>query len=405
MFIYNLRKIILIYLFILLPLIDMVNGYLVINKIISEGGAASPSQIGRMLAIILIFYYFLLEKIAITKIFIFTIFFLSIEIISSFFHQSFLGFITGMTTAYKLVYFYSLIILMPLLLKNREQLLYFAKIIEINLYLISFSILIALITGLGNSTYGWGLGTKGFFASGNSIGIYLGSMSLVYLFLIKKKIISNIKKITFLFIPLSLLILSSKTALLISSIILLYWVSITRMKILIIPFLICAITIYYDKIIPSIGEVFEVIISRYNSSDDFLFFIVSGRNDYVFNAFDLFFSQEPSFIRYIFGMGSFVSYQNFSSSELIYHTLETDIFDVFFMYGFIGCIIYFSIFYYLFQKVYHEKILLLSFSLIFFHSLLAGHVIFNGMSVIAIATILAVSIFLNENKDNVKNNF
>lgn len=76
-----------------------------------------------------------------------------------------------------------------------------------------------------------------------------------------------------------------------------------------------------------------------------------------------------------------------------YDTLETDIFDVLFMYGFIGLIFLLSIYMYILCRLRKEKLLLISALLCILHSVFSGHVIFNGMSSLCIMVLFVLAKF------------
>ena len=76
---------------------------------------------------------------------------------------------------------------------------------------------------------------------------------------------------------------------------------------------------------------------------------------------------------------------------VVFDVLETDFFDVAFMYGAIGLAIY-SVFWLVALSLAVSRIaLFIPLALLFAHSLVAGHTIFNGMIVLPIATALALS--------------
>ncbi|KAB1183219.1 O-antigen ligase family protein [Photobacterium damselae] len=393
---FSFKKIIIIYVLIFLPICDMVNGYLVVNGILTSGGIGSPSQIGRLVAIILFSIYIFKERINIYWLGGALLLLLLFEIHGALYLQSVIGFIFGVTNSYKIFYLITSLVVFSKIIDNRYYLIYFIKTLKINLYIVSGSIIIAFVFGIGNSTYGWGSGTKGFFSSGNSLGIYIGSLAILYLSLYRYKLMKDYEFYLFLIIPISLLFLSSKTALLLSAIILLYWLIVSRFRYLIIPLFILFISLYHNAILDKISVLFEVIISRYDNSADLFSFIASGRYGFVDNAFDIFYGSEPSILRYIIGMGSFVSYQNVDSLYVTYDTLETDFFDIFFMYGIFGVISYIGLYIYIYIYTKSNKVWVLSLSLLFMHSLIAGHVIFNGMSCVALLSIFILSKYLKE---------
>jgi hypothetical protein len=93
-------------------------------------------------------------------------------------------------------------------------------------------------------------------------------------------------------------------------------------------------------------------------------------------------------VRFFTGGGSILSFQKLDNFK--YDTLETDLFDIFFMYGIAFALIYlFIIFYFLYKTLEQKKyILFLLFLLMSFHSIMAGHIIFNAMSFIIVILLM-----------------
>jgi hypothetical protein len=101
------------------------------------------------------------------------------------------------------------------------------------------------------------------------------------------------------------------------------------------------------------------------------------------------------FYRNILGGGSFLSFRDPAEFVPAFDTLETDLFDVFFMYGIIGVAVYCGI---TLMGTYTALIrrmpmLMFFFLVVMAHSLVAGHVIFNGMSVLGVVLLLLIANF------------
>ncbi|EGR2107518.1 hypothetical protein DYF88_18965, partial [Vibrio cholerae] len=84
----SIKRTLLWYLFIILPLFDMLNGYLVVNGAIDEGGVASPSQLARIVAVILLLITMYVDKINITIPILISSYILLVETFSGLFHHS-----------------------------------------------------------------------------------------------------------------------------------------------------------------------------------------------------------------------------------------------------------------------------------------------------------------------------
>lgn len=395
----NLHQAAIFYVVIILTLFDMLNGYMVIGKVIPENGLASPSQIGRSLAILGLLTFVFYKRLSAKWVFV-LIYLFFIEICAAFIHFNDIGFIFGLVNVSKLVYLSIVyLVIMDYIYKDYLSAMSFlGKIIKWNLVIISFSLMFSTVTGLGNSTYGYGFGTKSFFASGNGLGVYLGVMTLVSIFFKKAKLYEEIDLKVLLLVSLSIALIGSKAALIFSVICILnvIWISNYRMLGVAAIALLCIFGSYYLMEVFSL--IFDVVARRYDNSSSLVAFLGSGRHDYVINAFSELFSQSDAMFRFIFGGGAFLSFQ---SPSLLsgYDTLETDVFDVLFMYGFFGMLLLLLIYSYILFRLRKSRILFTAALLCILHSVLAGHVIFNGMSSFCVVILLILSMckFEDEN--------
>lgn len=99
--------------------------------------------------------------------------------------------------------------------------------------------------------------------------------------------------------------------------------------------------------------------------------------------------------RWFIGAGSYVSFQD-PTAVFQYDTLESDVFDIFFMYGLAGVVAYCQMFAYGAIMLKKHIYFLLTWGLLFMHSLFAGHVIFNGMSITILAFFLAIGVSIRQ---------
>lgn len=383
----SLKKVFLWGLFFIAPFVDAINGYLVLSGITSEGFIGSPSQLLRGVLFIWAVNYVPRKYSPI--LYFFVVYFLVIEISSFFYYIHLRGAIIALVTIYKLIYPIAIFLALKGLLNSGfitfEKLkIYFFK----SAFLYALGIVLPFLLGIGYPTYiGGGFGTKGFFASGNGTGMFLGIISL---FCYHEKIykLSKLYFFMYLIIVLGVFFIATKaTAIFLLLLTLLFFLQLPNMikglvAILILAFLYNS----YDILMDNINVMFDVIMYRYENSPNFMTFILSGRNNMVSDAFEQFDTGGLYFLRPIFGSGTFLSFQNPSGNSQIFDMLETDIVDVFFMFGVIGVLIYLHIFlkpvYFFFLNRLWVPLLL--FIAVFFHSLLAGHVIFNGMSIMGV---------------------
>lgn len=382
-----------------LCLIDMINGFLVTNGYIATGGLSSPSQLGRFVVTIVLIYFCWKTNRSLGWFYL-TYFLLLCELFNGLiFDLNFSQLALGVVNTYKVCYLALCFYVLSHKISSMDRLLNFTVLFKWHLYLIGFSLVFALITGLGTQTYtGGGLGTKGFFSSGNGIGLYMGLSTLLLAYLndfFNKKLIGNLG---LFFLVFSGVLIGTKTSIILSVISMAFiFRSNVLLKYVLLPLLFIVFISCFSYIADAFSQLFSVIVFRFHRSPNFIYFLGSGRIDYVVNAFDILMSQDNAWIRLPFGSGSFVSFQ-IPSSGVEFDTLETDFFDVLFMYGVWGALIYISVFIYMFKYSFFDKKLFVVVLLLFLHSFFAGHVVFNGMTGILIPLLLVLAKFLHSNR-------
>ncbi len=380
---FNLKKSFIFLFFFAAPFIDALTGELLFSGKIEEGSLFSPSQIFRFL---LTFYALLLLKSNHLSIVLTVVFYVLItELISFFFHKNFLGFLTGLVYSYKLVFILITFFVIRLFYLNTSGNLLLNHIVKSG-FLYSFILLFSIILGIDESTYNEGaFGSKGLFASGNGLSLFLGVSSvlafqhnklvktraslLYYIVLVVSTVLVGTKgSIVFFCINLFLLIFKSKKN---------FYFFIIILAVLIIFFI--------QKIIDMFSTAFDVIILRFNSSETFFQFLASNRDNYIIDAFQVFGNSSFIPFRIIFGSGVFLSFRDYNNLNLPYDTLESDFFDILFSYGLIGLFLYLTL---IFWGIYicikkQQFVYFITWISLCTYSLIAGHMLFNSMSNIA----------------------
>jgi hypothetical protein len=257
------------------------------------------------------------------------------------------------------------------------------------IYALIFFLSIAL--GLSYSTYQEGnFGSKGLFASGNALSIYFGSMSLIGLYIFS---LSRRRLDLFLsgFLMISALFVGTKTSILFISLyfFLLFYTVSYFYKLLLLIFLVVLSLSFYDLF----GLFFDVIVHRFENSDSISSFLASSRDVFVINALSNFYTEGFYVLRLVFGLGVYMSFRALSDDISLYDTLENDIFDIFFSYGFIGLFVYISFYLvHVFRAIMFKNFeALVIFSSMFFLSALIGHVLFDAMAVIPLVLSAALT--------------
>lgn len=391
----NMKVVVLSYIFLALPLFDMLNGFLIAREYLDVGTLASPSQIGRAIGIFLLLACTGRQKYSpYIILMLFGLFVL--ETLLFFRHNNIIGAVLGYANIVRFLYMY--LVFVAFVSYIRIDLRIVIRFLKYNVIFICFSIIFASFAGLGNSTYGWGAGTKGFFASGNGLGIYIGVATLILAAMKRYRICTDVHISIFALSAYTLVLLGTKTAFLLFlfTTVAGFWSG--RFRILIVPAVIFGSVRFFHEISYKLTDSFDIIIIRYRSSPSLIDYILSGRNVYAENAWAEFISQDPGFLRWVFGGGAFLSFQN-PLWVKSFDTLETDFFDVLFMYGLVGLICYAFCFFFSVRSFLGSPWMLLPIILLWGHSAFAGHVLFNGFGVTLIVLILAIGTRFKEYKD------
>jgi hypothetical protein len=390
------RSLVLSYLFLVLPIFDMINGTLVVRGILPEGGLASPAQIGRLIATGLLAWAMVRQRLNISPLLV-LLYPLSVELLAGFLYQQEFGLAYGIMSVYRFLFLFAAFVVMDSYLDDRSGLEKVARFLKWNLLLISLTLSFSIMSGLGNSTYGYGFGTKGFFSSGNGLGAYLGSGTLLLVGLRKYGLYSDISRLEIIFIAVSTAMIGTKASMVFCGINLLVLLLDSRFRYFWVSLFGLAIAESLPKLSEALRTVFDVVLRRYERADSLIEFIGSGRMNYVDDAVSTLSQQGHSTVRYILGSGSFLSFQD-PYSVVRYDTLETDLFDLLFMYGIPGVLFYLAVFSIASIRLQRYPILLLALILMFLHSFVAGHVVFNGMGAMMMAVLFATSSFLTRSR-------
>ena len=382
----SISKTYLILLFYIAPFIDALSGYLVLSKIIMEGGAGSPSQLFRLLIMLIALILLLEDKKKFLTIVLFVGYVITIEFSFFMIHQNLYGYIIGLVYGNKLVYLLLIFMSLHIMLKSKF-LSYLDLIKHIRNYITITAIILSLsfLFGVGFNTYGEGtFGFKGFFAAGNGLGVFqgIGLLISIYYWKVTQERYSLVFALIILF---STVIIGSKTALILSLLGFLSIIIFTKsiwLKSLVILLISLTIGIYINDILDIFYTVFDVILFRFGNSDSIFSWIFSNRDNYFIDAINSVSFDGLLILRLFIGFGAFISFReplgNYPSIDI----LESDFADVLFMYGILFIVIYVLFILFNLYKGLNSKKFFLTFIflLIISHSLIAGHVLFNGMS-------------------------
>ena len=371
--------------FIGIMIIDLATGYLLASNAIPEGGIFSPSQLGRLI-ILLYFAGLILRNKEISLWFIFGITpFLLIELLYGAAHSQVSGLLYGLISVAKLAVLAAPFFVTFDELDQRE----IVQSFKLGALFMASVIVISLVLDIGKPTYAsGGFGTKSFFPSGNDIGAYLGGATLLLIVARHYELI-KLNTISIAILLTGLTFISSKASLLfmLASIFFLAYHSRLMIPLTVLSSLV--VLYYADHLSQAAAMVGEIIVRRYYEADgDWIRFLLSGRELYVHEAIQRF-SEQNSTVRLLFGQGIFVGPQHVNQASQV-DFLEADPFDIFFMFGTLGVIVFLVFWRHLIIMSKAKPWFAFPLGLLFLHSSLAGHVVFSGLflQTVIVATVL-----------------
>lgn len=399
----NISQTFVVLFFFVSPFIDALTGYLLNLGILSEGSLFSPSQLFRFLLTLFAFYF--LKNPQSLFIVCLSFLFLVLETFSFILHKNVIGFLLSLVYSYKLVFMIMVFLVLRNIFRN-ESPFDLLKNFVFGSFLYAFILFISFFLGIDQATYSEGtFGSKGLFASGNGLSIFLGVSSVLAFYYFQNfKTLKNF--FFYIIILLGAVLVGTKASIFFLAINLLLFFYYTRGGGYLLVLVFFAVNFFYlEQIVALFSVVFDVIVLRYENSPSLIAFLASNRDNYVKEAFEVFNDSGLKSLRLVFGSGVFLSFRNYVDLTLPYDTLESDFFDVFFSYGLVGLFIYLSV---IIVGIY----LSLKKSLFIYasawvalcaYSLIGGHMLFNSMSNIAFL-MLFLLILTTMRSDNGKKN-
>lgn len=378
------------YLFIALPLFDMSTGYLVLGGHLEAASIGSPSQAGRLIAMAALTFSLRRAQqwIALSIVLTYGVI---VEATSAIQHSDPGIFMYGVVVIYKLAYPLAVLFFFQDFLVNKSRVQTLNRFFTASMLIIAANLYCAAFLGIGYTTYENGAGVKGFFASGNTIGLYLGFGSL-YLAASKRYCLAEISNFTLWFLTFGTLLVGTKTAFIFAAITTIVLILNVRNRALMAPMLslfgIGVLALAWQSILAA----FDVVLWRLGRAESLVGFLGSGRINYVNNAFSSFMEQDVGFFRFFFGSGGHISFRDYGT-KMSFDTLETDFFDLFFMYGSIACLAYIILLSVTARRLRSRAQLLLAFLLLAGHSILMGHTLFSGLMSVCLSMCGAISTY------------
>lgn len=378
------------------PYIDAITGYMVNTGTLGEGGAGTPSQLFRfsITALMLIqihdFRHWRIILFMFSGIFV-------LEILSLLLHHNIGWLILGLIYSYKLIF--ALIVYFLFNEYFESDILNFDRLQNLIVNMLANYVIIIVvcdILGLSFSSYpGWQMGSKGPFAGGNAMGVFIGAGSFVILNKYFRD--GDLKTLVIYLLTVKVLVgLMTKAGLIFVMVgFFLIFLRLGRwVKIVIFSIAMMIAFIFYQPIVDFLEVSFKVIAMRAERADSFWTFALGGREHYLAEMACYDYNNIPQLFKLIFGGGYKLSFRDPNSPyyepDGIY-AIEADIFDVYFMYGIIGLLLYLYVFYKGFRcKSIKGKInpIKWGWAILLLHSAIAGHVMANGAALLIMPCML-----------------
>jgi hypothetical protein len=255
---------------------------------------------------------------------------------------------------------------------------------------VSILVLLAYLSGFHIANYSKGIATRGLFVSGNGLGVVMGSCALV---LIHRARSFGLKTLIHIFLLLiTTALIGTKGGLIFFFTGLLYLCFKGAVRYPIMSTIVMCFAAYYlvVPVLEILNSVFENIIFKFNNIDNKWVLLASSRDKFIIDAFDVVTWFDWYSIRFLTGVGAYFGYLDpLTNVVAIRKLLENDLFELFFGYGVIAMSAYVALYLYAIFRAFCYKrfFYVVLFSLVFSHSITAGHVVFNGTSSIMLALV------------------
>lgn len=377
---YPLCEIILKLLFFVSPFCDAATGFLVLSHIMNDSSLFTPSQLVKFSIMILLFFQVYKSGEGFYKICLLCGYVIFLELCSCiFWNTSLYAFMYSIMQLYKVIYLMELYYFLRWLLKTNA--LTFEKLLLLVVdsgLIYAIILIVTTVLGINVNTYEKGnFGTKGIFASGNGLSLYLGFSSSLALYY-RTRYKAGTKKFIILFVASTIVGTKASIIFLLINLLAFFYYAPWKSKIL----MIVIVAIGFSRLYSTFSKIFDVILYRMKNANSVFTFLASSRDAFVKDAFSNYEIDGLYSLRMFFGSGGFVSFRSSSDQMQVFDTLENDFFDVFFMYG---CIMLFLYFKYILHYLYisflrKEFFLFVIFAGVAGYSLIAGHTLFNSMS-------------------------
>lgn len=378
-----------VYLMMLTPFIDLLNG--VFEEILSIN--ISPGLLIRSIILVVIMYIYIIQRREnLVKLLFIISLFLFQMLILSFIHN--INLYQEISFISKIYYNMFLFFIIYDLIRRQkiDYEFYIDKLAFINVIVV-ISLLIAQFAGLGEGSYGDGMGNKGLYSGLNDIT----AVCLITFPFLLYKLIREKKKIKYGILTiisiLNIINIGTKTSMVVLGVILIYFIYHVifkeiniQNKLLFILAIILSILIFKYFLWDAYSSTVLNRLQYFSEKLDFKTFLLSGRNNTLIDAFRFW---DNNLFNILFGVG-FTYGGSFIESFLIGHAMiEMDFFDILYFYGIIMFLIISipliktmikSFYIFINTKVLIFKVIALIYLITITISFLGGHILLSPLA-------------------------
>lgn len=375
--------------FIAAPIVDALTGSLVLTGIMPPGSLFTPSQVFRLGFILVFLSSFATSRRRAWLYVISVIALLLLESAHGLTFRSLSGLLSAYSTPAKILF---ACLLFDALLIARVETDRLLRVFVLSAIMYAVPILVGIVFSVGFDTYATGFGSKGLFASGNALSVTLGA-GFALAITLDQRISTAQSLISVLVLALATFSIGTRGAYAFVLVVLLLAVVGGWRRVALFPAIVGSGFVAFrnlDSVVAS--RVFRVITTRFSNAS-FITFLFSGRDQKLITGLEALVDRRSLLIPVLFGSGSYMSFRTTPASE--FQLIEQDWADAFFFYGALGLVFYVAFLGYATgvavkgaKNGYWAGAAVII--LVVVHSLLAGHVVFNMMSMTAFSSVLAI---------------
>ncbi len=366
---------------------DQLTGYLLQSGFMQEGVNFSPSQLFRMFVCIGLVGVLACSKPMLSfQLWLIAVMLFLIQELVAFYRGGGLhGFVLGGITVFKVLLLPLVYIYARKLCCSAESRVSLQICLLATILFVSTLILISSVFGLGAATYADEGGVKAYFPSGNGLGVALG---LGFLWMVFRRPVEHViaRLLVVAVCASALMLVGTKASAVFAMVGLMCYVITERGAFgLLIKLVSPVIAIV---VVSWMFENYDVVKARYERTATLSIFLLSHRDARVADAFSDAMSGGAG-LQLVVGGGALASYRHPAQEGMSFEMMEQDWADLYFFYGLPGLTAYAVFCAAVLSAARFRVGAMVTASLLIAHSILAGHVMLNGMVAMFAGFILA----------------